>query len=47
VRNNLMLTALPFPGSYQILEGAPLVSVASGMKEEMGDVNEEESALPF
>ena len=47
VRGNLVLTALPFPGSYQILQGAPLVSVANGMKEEMGDVNEEESELPF
>ena len=47
VRGNLVLTALPFPGSYQILQGAPLVSVANGMKEEMGDANEEESELPF
>ena len=47
VRNNVCLTALPFPGSYQILQGAPLVSVANGMKEEMGDVNEEDSELPF
>ena len=47
VRNNVCLTALPFPGSYQILQGAPLVSAASGMKEEMDDVNEDESALPF
>ena len=31
VRNNVCLTALPFPGSYQILQGAPLVSVANGM----------------
>ena len=47
VRNNVCLTALPFPGSYQILQGAPLMSVANGMKEEMGDVNEEDSELPF
>jgi hypothetical protein len=47
VRGNLVLTALPFPGSYQILQGAPLVSVANGMKEEMGDASEEESELPF
>ena len=48
VRNNVCLTALPFPGSYQILQGAPLVSVANGMKEEMGDVNEEDlEPLPF
>ena len=48
VRNNVCLTALPLPGSYQILQGAPLVSVANGMKEEMDDVNEEDSEpLPF
>ncbi len=48
VRNNVCLTALPFPGSYQILQGAPLVSVANGMEEEMDDVNEEDSEpLPF
>ena len=48
VRGNLVLTALPFPGSYQILQGAPLVSVANGMKEEMGDASEEDSEpLPF
>lgn len=47
VRNNVCLTALPFPGSYQILQGAPLVRVANGMEEEMGDANEEESELPF
>ena len=48
VRGNLVLTALPFPGSYQILQGAPLVSVANGMKEEMGDVNEEDlEPVPF
>jgi len=34
VRNNVCLTALPFPGSHQVLEGAPLTSVASGMREE-------------
>jgi len=33
VRNNLTLTALPFPGSYRVLENM-LVSVASGMREE-------------
>ena len=48
VRNNVCLTALPFPGSYQILQGAPLMSVANGMKEEMDDVHEEDSEpLPF
>ena len=48
VRGNLVLTSLPFPGSYQILQGAPLVSVANGMKEEMGDASEEDSEpLPF
>ena len=49
VRNNLALTALPFPGSYQALEQCgPLVSAASGLQEEQatGDVDVEES-LPF
>jgi 5'-3' exonuclease len=49
VRNNLMLTALPFPGSYQILQGAPLVSVAS-FNEAQPDQQyemEDDEPLPF
>jgi len=47
VRNNLMLTALPFPGSYQILEGAPLAEVPMFMEEQAtGELDVEES-LPF
>ena len=46
VRNNLTLTALPFPGSHQILQSAPLVRVPlfaeEGRGEELADEN-----LPF
>jgi|GEM_PF-1133714 len=49
VRNNVCLTALPFPGSYQILQGAPLVSVAS-FNEAQPDQQyemEDDEPLPF
>jgi len=47
VRNNLTLTALPFPGSHQILQGAPLVEVPMFMEEQAtGELDVEES-LPF
>jgi hypothetical protein len=49
VRNNLTLTALPFPGSHQILQGAPLVSVAS-FNEAQPDQQyemEDDEPLPF
>ena len=47
VRNNLALTALPLPGSYRILEGAPLTRVPMFTEEQAtGDLDVEES-LPF
>jgi len=50
VRNNLCLTALPFPGSHLILEGAPLTSVASfneALPDGGGAIEEEVGELPF
>ena len=48
VRSNLTLTALPFPGSYRILEGAPLVSVERGMPGDESEVSEEDlEPMPF
>lgn len=46
VRNNLTLTALPFPGSHQCLIGAEFVRVPSFDEYPTGDVDELES-LPF
>lgn len=46
VRNNLTLTALPFPGSHQCLIGAEFVRVPSFDEHPTGDVDELES-LPF
>jgi 5'-3' exonuclease len=45
VRNNLMLTALPFPGSHQILEGAPLAEVPLFAEEGQGEIDD--SDIPF
>lgn len=45
VRNNLMLTALPFPGSHQILQGAPLVRVPLFAEEGQGETDYED--IPF
>ena len=48
VRNNVLLTALPFPGSYQVLEqSAPLVSVARGLQDAELDGSAEDEMLPF
>ena len=48
VRNNLCLTALPFPGSHLILEGAPLVMLGgTSWNEENVTGNEPETDLPF
>lgn len=49
IKNNLTLTALPFPGAHQVLErDVMLVSVAQGMREDVGESSEEGSEpLPF